>query len=433
MEMEDNMRKAVCLLAAALSAVFTVGCGEGRNQEQNISFQQDASSAEEGAAAVADFGVQLLRYRIRNAVPDFPPYASMPQEVNQKIVSGENVLVSPLSVICALTMTANGAKGDTLAQMEDSFGMAVPELSGWLSEYCEVLPSGDSCRFNMANAIWLRNQESLSIEKEFLQKNEAFFGAGIYKAPFDSSTLKEINGWVKENTDGMIEEILDEIPEDAVLYLVNALAFDGEWEEAYDDCQVREAEFVTEDGTVQKADFMYSMESRYLEGEHGVGFLKYYMDRKYAFAALLPEEGMTVEDLAEALKGEELRGMLKNPIETDVETAIPKFVSEYSAEMNDALRDMGMSDAFDPYSADFSDMGHSGNGNLYIGRVLHKTYMAVDERGTKAGAATAVEMNEGGAIELEKVKTVYLDRPFLYMIVDCELGVPVFMGVCAHF
>ena len=97
--------------------------------------------------------------------------------------------------------------------------------------------------------------------------------------------------------------------------------------------------------------------------------------------------------------------------------------------MSGILVRMGMTDAFDPIAADFSGIGHSADGNIYISRVLHKTYIAVDERGTKAGASTSVEMkSEGSVIEPKDYKTVYLDRPFLYMLIDCNTNTPIFIG-----
>ena len=143
--------------------------------------------------------------------------------------------------------------------------------------------------------------------------------------------------------------------------------------------------------------------------------------------ALLPKEGVRLRDYIASLTGENLRTMLSNVQDTKVETAIPKFQSEYTVEMKEILQTLGMTDAFDPEQADLSGIGETSTGLLYINQVLHKTYIAMDEQGTKAGAATVVATGEGAAPPTE-VKTVYLDRPFLYLIVDREAGLPVFMG-----
>lgn len=389
---------------------------------------QAGAGVQAGNSSVADFGLRLLQACMEKAENAFPPHASMPQDVNEKIEAGKNVLVSPLSVISALAMTAGGAKEETLAQMEEVFGMSVPELSAFLSDYQAGLPAGENYKLSMANGIWFTDDQRFTVEPDFLQACDDSFGAAARKAPFDDSTLKEINQWVKDNTDGMIEEILDEIPPDAVMYLVNALAFDAEWERIYRDYEVREGEFTKADGTVQQTEMMYSEEGQYLEDENATGFLKYYADRKYAYAALLPKEGMSVAEYVATLDGGKLLDILANPMQFQVNAAIPKYENEYSADLSDTLQHMGMPDAFDMGKADFSGIGYSTAGNIFISRVLHKTYIAVDERGTKAGASTAVEMKDECAMMEDYIRTVYLNRPFLYLIIDCESNLPVFIG-----
>ena len=227
----------------------------------------------------------------------------------------------------------------------------------------------------------------------------------------------------------MIKNILNDIPHDAVMYLINALAFDGEWQKIYKETSVREREFTTQEGKKQPATLMYSEENTYLEDEKAQGFLKYYAERKYAFVGLLPKEGVTVEEYLATLDGETLQKLLDNPVTVKVNAGIPKFKNEYDVEMSDVLKSMGMTDVFDSNISDLSALGESANGNLYVSRVLHKTFIAVDERGTKAGAATAVEVKcESAMLEPEEVKTVILDRPFVYMIIDCENQVPMFIG-----
>ena len=368
----------------------------------------DTDISGESAIAVTDLAVRLFQ---------------------QSVEDGKNMLISPLSIINALAMTANGAEGKTLSQMEEVFGLSVSELNEYLYAYTKALPAGEKYKLSIANSIWFKDEESFTVEPGFLQANADWYGAGLYKVPFNNSTLSDINNWVEENTDGMIKDILDSIPKAAVMYLVNALAFDAEWNNIYYDYQVREGVFTKEYGIQQQAELMYSMEHQYLVDTNAVGFIKYYADKKYAFAALLPDENISVIDYVDSLTGEKLASMLANPADKKVNTAIPKFESENSIELNDILKAMGMTDAFDYTVSDFSGIGSSKDGNLYISRVLHKTFIAVDEKGTKAGAATVVEMEAGSAmIEPEEIKTVYLDRPFVYMLIDCEANLPVFIG-----
>lgn len=341
---------------------------------------------------------------------------------------GENTLISPLSVMSALSMTANGAKGETLSQMEAVLGMPVDDLNLYFYTYMKTLPQAEKYKLSLANSIWFTDDDRFTPNADFLQINADYYGAGAYKAPFNNQTCKDINNWVKKETDGMIEDILDEIPADAVMYLVNALAFEAEWADVYEKGQVRDGEFTKENGEKQSVKLMYSQEGKYLESDNAIGFMKNYAGGKYAFVALLPNEGVSISDYVASLDGEALHSLLSNPSSATVNAAMPKFESEFSAEMSDILKGMGMTDAFDGGTADFSGLGSSSRGNIFIGRVLHKTFISVGEKGTKAGAATVVEMRDECADEIIDPKQVYLDRPFVYMLVDCENNLPFFIG-----
>lgn len=362
-----------------------------------------------GAAAAADFGVRLFK-------------TSMEE--------GENTLISPLSVLYALAMTANGADGETLAQMEQVLGMDVDNLNSYMLAYLDLLPENKDYKMSLANSIWFKDDPDFIVEQSFLQTNADYYGAGAYKAAFNEGSLNDINSWVKEHTDGMIPEIIDEIPDEAIMYLVNALAFDAKWADEYEKHQIREGRFTMEDGTRQDVDMMHSEEHTYLEDDMATGFIKYYKDRKYAFVAMLPNEGISVSQYVDSLTGEHLRELLNNPQDLTVFTSIPKFETEYDIEMSEVLQEMGMTDAFDWRVADFSRLGtYNVDGmNICINRVLHKTFISVSEQGTRAGAATAVEMVAEGAAEIIEYKEVVLDRPFVYMLIDCETNLPFFIG-----
>ena len=414
------MKKRIPALGLCLAlALFLAGCGsracgnkvlaedlmaDMRADVQPVSVE--ANDGEVEALAVTEFSVRLF------------------QESREE---GENTLVSPLSVLCALAMTANGARGETMAQMETLFGMPISELNEYLYVYTQALPEGKTYQLNLANSLWIRDDGRIQVEEDFLRTNATWYDAGVYQAPFDNSTVKDINAWVSENTDSMIDHVLDRVPEETVLYLINALCFEAQWKNIYYEHQVRDGVFTTEEGDARDVELMYSNEYQYLEDDKAAGFMKFYDDEAYAFVALLPKEGVRLRDYIASLTGENLRTMLSNVQDTKVETAIPKFQSEYTVEMKEILQTLGMTDAFDPEQADLSGIGETSTGLLYINQVLHKTYIAMDEQGTKAGAATVVATGEGAAPPTE-VKTVYLDRPFLYLIVDREAGLPVFMG-----
>lgn len=325
--------KRTMALFLALALLLLTACGGPAYQAEELKGDASAvpaASAEAdlhgaGADAVTAFAVELLR----------------------QTDEGGSTLLSPVSVVYALAMTANGAAGETLAQMESVLGLSLEELNAYLRTYTDRLPEETGGRCSLANSIWLRNEaDRLTVEQSFLDAAAAWYDASVFSAPFDESTLRDINAWVSDNTDGLIPAIVNEIPESAMIYLINALAFEGEWEDIYREDQVSGGTFTTEDGREQPAELMYGAESAYLEDSLATGFLKYYKDRNYAFAALLPNEGVSLEDYLASLTGEHLRDLLTHPQDTLVQTAIPKFTAETTVELNEALAAMGMGDAF---------------------------------------------------------------------------------------
>ncbi len=402
------------LIAVILSLVFVVlsltGCGieaKATNLMQGISANKVEANDNINSKAITEFALNLYK--------------------NSK-KEGKNTLVSPLSVLYALAMTQNGANAETLSQMEKTLGIKREELNSSLHTYLNNLPNTDEYKLSIANSIWFRDDESLKVKKDFLQLNADYYNADIYKAPFNESTLADINKWGKDKTDGYINEILDKIPNDAVMYLINALVFDAEWQETYKKSQVRNGIFNLEKGRKINAEFMYSEEYTYIEDENTKGFIKNYKDNKYAFVALLPDEALTIDEYIKTLNGEKIEKLISNKKHNLVKASIPKFETEFEAEMSETLKKMGMKNAFDSAKADFSNLATSSEGNIYINRILHKTYISVAEQGTQAGAATVVEVNAESALIDENEKTVYLDRPFVYMLIDLENNIPFFIG-----
>ena len=332
--------------------------------------------------------------------------------------SGENTLISPLSVMYALSMTANGADGETLSQMEEVLGMPVDDLNNYLYSYKNSLPQGEKYKLNLANSIWV--DKTFDVKQEFLQKNADYYNIDVYKDDLNKvDTLKDINNWVNDKTDKMIPEIVDENPDDTIMYLINALTFDAEWDEKYPSQKVKDGIFTCEDGTTQDITLMYNSEFHYIEDDNARGFIKNYIDDKYAFVALLPNKDITVSEYVKSLDGAKLNQLLLNQGDMTVDTAMPKFKTEYSVKLPDTLKAMGMTDAFYP-GADFSKLG-----GVYIDEVMHKTFIDVNEKGTTAAAATWVGLKKGIS-QTEKI--IYLNRPFVYMIIDCQNNVPIFMG-----
>ncbi len=410
MKFGQKIKRMICAALAAGMLMNVCACGSGMSKSTvNLMSGIRASSKNESVepsddfvGSYADFAINLFR---------------------QSAVDEKNAAISPLSVMLALAMTANGAEGETLAQMQNALGgMDIEDLNKYLSSYVKNLPSSDKSKITLANSIWLRDDKNrLNVNDDFLKANANYYSADAYSAPFDSDTLNDINNWVSENTDGRIKEMLNEISVDAVMYLINALTFDAEWLEPYVEDNVVEEEFNGANGK-QTVDMMYSGESKYIDDGKATGFVKPYADG-YSFVALLPNEGVSIGEYIASMSGEKFVESVKSAKSCTVSTAMPKFTTEYSVELSDALKAMGMTSAFDD-KADFS--GIDSQNELFISQVMHKTYISVNERGTKAGAATAVEMRDGAV--LEEIKYVMLNRPFVYAIIDNETNLPIFIG-----
>lgn len=341
-----------------------------------------------------------------------------------------NILISPVSFMLALGMTANGANDVTLKEFERVLGdgMTIAEINAYYRAYVKGLPNSKETKMSIANSIWFKDAEEFQINENFLTNNEMYYKADIYKAAFNKGTVKDINNWVESKTDGMIDKIIEELNPNDIMVLLNAISFDGEWIEFYEDDQVHDTEFTDYLGNKKIVEGMYCSEYTYLEDENTTGFIKHYKNG-YSFVALLPDEDIAIEDYIAGFTGEKYLELVNNAENCKVDTMIPKFSYDYSMNANNVLMDMGIVNAFDRSSADFSKMGlyNGGSGNLYIGSVIHKTHIEMGEKGTKAGAVTAVIMC-GNAAMPEEVKEVKLDRPFVYAIVDDATNIPIFIG-----
>lgn len=410
MSLKKRILAALLCLAVLLPAAAMSGCthisadnlsegimpGEVTGKKTDRTFEESS----------ADFALKLFRATARGE---------------------ENALVSPLSVMLALAMTTNGAKGETKAQMEALLGggMDIEDLNGYLYTYMKSLPSSEKAKLALANSVWFR--EGFVADKEFLQKNADYYSADVYRAPFDKKTCDDINRWIEENTDGMIKKMLDEIDEEAVMYLINTVLFDAEWQNVYFENQIRDGSFTTADGKSRNVTMMHSKETNFIDDGKATGFIKPYMDG-YSFVALLPNEGISLDSYIDSMTGAGFLAAVKGAKKETVIAAMPKFEYGYKTTMNDILKSLGMTVPFDKEKADFSDLAVSSYGNIYIGQVIHQTYISVGEKGTRAGAATIVEMDGEAAPSEVDYHTVTLDRPFVYAIIDNATGLPIFIG-----
>ena len=357
-----------------------------------------------------------------------------------------NTFISPLSILFALALAQNGAAGTTLNELAAVTSLSTDELNSYLGTYARYLETGDlwgagfdglgdsedgaTTSLHLANSIWIRETNSLKVSDDYLATCANELDASVFSASFDATTIGDINTWVDKHTNHMIEQLISEIPDTTRLYLINALAFEDAWEEPYEEASVEDAIFTCEDGGTQTVRMMYSYENTYVENEQFQGFVKPYADYRYTFVGLLPREGVSLTDAVVALDGPGLEALLHPVVNAEVNAGLPKFKLEYQVEFTDTLRALGVNMAFDPELADFTPMGTDENGPLYIGQVLHKTFIDVNEEGTRAAAATSIGMEAGASAPMDEpvIYNVILDRPFAYLIIDNHVGLPVFAG-----
>ncbi|WP_289221292.1 serpin family protein [Faecalibaculum rodentium] len=397
------------LSCSVLSMSLISGCAssesmkESDNLTANMEFKKVASefSAEE-STALADFSMRLFQNLGRE---------------------DENLLLSGSSAWMALGMAANGAEGDTLRQMETVLGLNKDQINKAAAAWFSSMEDQNS--LTMADSIWLKNEFRDEVAKSFLETCAQDFRAEVFSSTLDQKAVKDINDWTSKHTDGLIPELIKEIPSLTQMILVNAEAFNGKWAAPFDEADTKKQTFHNQDGSESSVDFLNGQADWSVENDNVTGFIKEYDESRYGYMLLLPKDAdKPLSEAVNTLDGAAVSDLLSNRMSADVQISMPKLDQESTLTLNDALAATGMTDAFGE-EADFSAITGSKN-DLYISSVLQKTYIEVSEKGTKAAAATEIGI-ETMAMPVE-ADPVVADKPYVYMIVDLEHSMPLFVG-----
>ncbi len=403
--MKINIKKPVVLLLGLIMMVaVTAGCSQ--NTENDKSYDLNKINNEVTGRNV-DFAFDIFR------------------EINRE-EKAENIFISPLSISTALTMTYNGALGDTLAQMEKGLryeGLIIHEVNETYSNLLPYLSQTDKkVELNICNSIWYRQGEA--IKEEFISTNQNVFDAEVKEADFsDPETVNAINKWIKESTKGKIDKMIDPpIPDQVVMYLINAVYFKGEWAAQFNIEDTFQTDFNGIDG-FQTIDMMSMKgEVEYGEGYDYKAVRLPYGEGKTAMYFILPEAGQDIDSFIRTMDSDKFNSVkdtLKNT--EDVLLQVPKFKMEYGIKkLNDPLIAMGMEL---PFSAE-ADLSGIREG-LFISEVLHKAVIEVNEEGSEAAGVTVVIVAETAA---QEPVTFIADRPFLFLIEEEATGSILFMG-----
>ena len=353
--------------------------------------------------------------------------------VQAAVAKPGNLMVSPASVFLALAMTLNGADGETKAAMLDVLagqGITLDDINLASRDWqAQLSRTGSKTTLKIANSIWF--DQDFAPYQPFLQANADYYAADARKLNFkDPGTPAVINAWVKSATQGTIDKIIESIRTDVVMYLINAIYFKSDWATPFDRNDTFDQPFNAPDGSVEVPFLHRNGNMTYFAALDSTGISLPYDDGQFALFALLPDnaasprEWLARQDPAKLFP--ELARAMAEP-EISVDLALPKFESSYEDSLADELKSLGMAIAFDPDHADFSLMNESHVRNLYIGEVLHKTYVRVDEKGTEAAAVTSVEMRVTSMPVSDR--QIVFDHPFVYGIMDQKTGVPLFVGI----
>ncbi len=401
------MKKHISILIFLISALLSFKCynlittpGDNQVRPLTTSEQKLVSSSE-------IFGLNLF-----NSVNNYE--------------GDKNIFISPLSVSMALGMTLNGANGSTYDSMKSVLelnGLTQQEINESYKSLISLLTSIDpKVIFTIANSIWYKN--TYSFEQEFLNQNKDYFNAEVSPLDFsDPNSVNTINNWVDQNTNGKITEIIEEIPLDMVMYLINAIYFKGDWKYQFDKNNTHDDFFNTSSGSQVNCKMMQQQKGlSYYSNNLFQAVDLPYGDSTFFMTIFLPKEGVELNSLINNLSSANWQSWLNNFHSTEGTILMPKFELEYKIKMNDVLTSLGMGIAFSG-KADFTNMFKPGN--LFISEVMHKTYIKIDEEGTEAAAVTSV------GVWVNSVSPGFfmkVDRPFFFVIRERNSNSILFMG-----
>ncbi|MBD5089372.1 MAG: serpin family protein [Clostridiales bacterium] len=428
------MRKKIIILL--VMALFTASCQFDKGAKEGGKVLPEATK-EETEQIQKDMDVTKAMDTLSKGVNQFS-YA-----LYDGLENGKNLCISPYSIVSALSMLDNGADGNTKKEIEKALGIEdITVQNQVLQKYADIQKQ-KGIKFYWANSVWVSKEVLLedNSEKDFFQPLQQFYHADKHYQPLDTvDTMNQVNNWVSKETKGMLDNLLLEPlnPETKIL-LLNALYFQGEWKDSFvnegDKMQFHGSKGETMVPKMQLDDISLKYIKKY--GLKGVEIP--YKDDAFAMDVFLPEQEeasaiFIFQDLKQEEKNnlfEEFEKVEKQQIQMVI---MPKFTTEYSVDSNqliDVLKGMGITDAFSDEKADFSKISTSFS--YYVNKILHKTKIEVQEKGTEAAAVTAVIMTNGCGVLAEDELIFLVNQPFLYAIRDTETGMILFLGSVQDF
>lgn len=356
------------------------------------------------------------------------------KEINK--IQKDNYLISPYSIEIALNLLKEGANNNTLKEIENLIG----------NRKINDITVKD--RVSVANATFIKSEYKEYILDSYINKLRNNYNSELLYDDF--KTPKVINNWVNNKTNGMIDKILDNIDENFVLGLANALAIDVEWDSPFECTRTTNEKFTKKDGTKYEVEMMHKEledeESKYLKNDNASGVIIPYKkynretgeeeldnDNTLEFIGILPKDD--IDNYINSLTDKELNSLLsseKKPNDSlSINLSLPRFKYDYEIDdFIDVLKNLGINGAFDKENADFSNIIPKNIVSLYVGEAIHKTHIDLNEKGTKAAAITYFGMFKNSMISKEKeIINIEFNKPFIYIIRDKLTKEILFFGV----
>ncbi|TAM96915.1 MAG: serpin family protein [Chitinophagaceae bacterium] len=371
------------------------------------------SDGEQVVAAQNEFALRLFKQTLQNDNSD------------------ANKLISPLSVYLDLSMVYNGAAGSTQTALQQAMqlnGIDTNLLNQTNEALITGLPKEDpAIQLNIANSIWYKNR-GIQPLSSFLDITNKYYQSQVTGADFSPATVTQINNWVADATHQKINSIIQQIDPSDIMYLINAIYFKGQWKYSFNPKSTQNNTFYTSTGKQVQAPFMYQEDTfKYISDNSAQMIELPYGNGDFNMYVILPNEGISLHQFTGSFDENTLAGFSPNLKAQKVKLYLPKW--KYSYEVNNMipeLSNMGMEVAFSN-RADFSNMYPAASG-IFINKVIHKTYIAVDEQGTEAAAVTAIGVVATSVGAGSQLPVMDVNRPFLYVIAEKNTGAILFIG-----
>lgn len=432
------MKKKTIMTLLSVMALVSVLIGCGSNQDNTIGAEVEIQ--DEVVSTQDEKPVVVVNLSEQNEAPEAVDYSIATYQPVQDFgfslfkanIQETNPVLSPVSAYIALTMAGEGAEGNTKQEFLNVLGEQ-EAMTVMSDSMMHTLPQAtDNLTLELANSAWI--DDEFTVKDEWIGKVTSLYDAQAFQTDISSlKAMNAMNDWVESNTHELIQQMIEEpFEEETRMVLFNTLYFDGKWQNPFMMETTYEEEFHINDTETIQVPMMQQHDENYefFENDDFKGIVMPYQDGNLSFVAILPKGDRTIREVAADLDADRLSDILNQRAYQTVNIKLPKFEVSFDQVLNESLQNMGLIDAFDGEKADFSSIGTTDSGYpIYISMVRQKAVVKIDEEGTKAAAATEAAMVECTSMLVEEPIEMYFDQPFLYMIMDMETELPLFIGI----